>query len=191
MENSLSNSVNYLIKNGYKHEEYKGYHILTNTAKLCLAVFKGRNKNKTFHYRYRSIEEINAKIAKFKQRTLELEEEKIAYKLEKKKRLEEQLKNIKIGDIYVASWGYEQTNLDFYQVVGKKGKCTFELREIKTEQVEHMATCSMSAYVKPVKDSFIKEDIQVKRLNVHGFTIDRVRSAYKWEGEPCYTSWYY
>lgn len=35
-----------------------------------------------------------------------------------------------VGDILYTSWGYEQTNVDFYQVIGKKGKSTLVLQEI-------------------------------------------------------------
>ena len=34
---------------------------------------------------------------------------------------------IKEGDIFYASWGYEQTNIDFYRVVKKVGKASVML----------------------------------------------------------------
>lgn len=38
--------------------------------------------------------------------------------------------SVKIGDIFVDDWGWEQTNIDFYQVVGLRGKSSVELRPI-------------------------------------------------------------
>ena len=38
--------------------------------------------------------------------------------------------NLKVGDILTSSWGYDQTNVDFYQVV-KLSKCFVELMPIE------------------------------------------------------------
>ncbi|HCB5058448.1 TPA: hypothetical protein M0F96_004014 [Salmonella enterica subsp. enterica serovar Paratyphi C] len=37
---------------------------------------------------------------------------------------------VSVGDIFVASWGYEQTNVSFYQVISLHGKTTVTVREI-------------------------------------------------------------
>lgn len=37
---------------------------------------------------------------------------------------------IKVGDIFSASWGYEQTNNDFFQVVALAGDCSVRVREV-------------------------------------------------------------
>lgn len=52
--------------------------------------------------------------------------------------------DVEIGHIVYASWGYDQTNIDFYKVVRKTEKMV-ELREIGQKYVE--ATSSMSEYV--------------------------------------------
>lgn len=53
-----------------------------------------------------------------------------------------------LGDVLVSSWGYEQTNIDFYQVVGftKSGK-SVRLIAIESEQVE--VTGFMTEKVRP------------------------------------------
>ncbi len=38
---------------------------------------------------------------------------------------------ISVGDIFVSSWGYEQTNVTFYQVLSVHGKKTVTVREIR------------------------------------------------------------
>ena len=43
--------------------------------------------------------------------------------------------NPQIGDIVYSSWGYDQTNVDFYEVVGKQGKITYFLQQIGTAGV--------------------------------------------------------
>lgn len=42
---------------------------------------------------------------------------------------------IQIGDLFYESWGYEQTNIDYYEVVGLKGKATAIIRPVKRDYV--------------------------------------------------------
>jgi hypothetical protein len=57
-------------------------------------------------------------------------------KAEAKKKAYANLVNpFKVGDIFYDSWGYEQTNIDFYQVVAV-GPKSVTLRELASEQVE-------------------------------------------------------
>ncbi len=67
----------------------------------------------------------------------------------------------KVGEIYYDSWGYEQTNIDFYQIVEVKPKSVV-IRRIAGERTytEHM-----SGTVTPLKDQFIGEE-EVKPLQV-------------------------
>lgn len=60
---------------------------------------------------------------------------------------------VKIGDLFVTSWGYEQTNVDYFQVVETKGEYMVKIREIGYKTVE--AETDMSSYVKPTKDKFL------------------------------------
>jgi hypothetical protein len=70
--------------------------------------------------------------------------------------------NVKIGEIYRRSWGYDQTNVDYYQVVALKAK-TVVVREIECARVKS-SEGFMCCDVVPVKDSFIESALarQVK-----------------------------
>ena len=66
----------------------------------------------------------------------ELTPEQFAARIEYAQRRREPTQNVdgvRVGDIYVVSWGYEQTNVDFYEVVALKGKKTAVVREIAGE----------------------------------------------------------
>lgn len=41
--------------------------------------------------------------------------------------------SIKVNDVFASQWGYEQTNVTFYQVVSLHGKQTVCVREIAAE----------------------------------------------------------
>ena len=100
----------------------------------------------------------------------------------------EAIANAKEGDIYVASWGWEQTNVDAYQVVAKKG-ASVVLREIALQSVEG-SEGFMSDRVVPVKDVFIGGEFK-KRIAGKYINIDNVRMACPAEeGKEFYRSWY-
>ena len=51
---------------------------------------------------------------------------------------------VKVGDLFRASWGYEQTNNDFFQVVELVGASSVRVREVFPEIVSTKAVSSMS-----------------------------------------------
>lgn len=59
---------------------------------------------------------------------------------------------VHVGDIFECSWGYEQTQADFFQVVALKGKHTAVVVEIRSTFTR--ATGPMSEYRRAVRDGF-------------------------------------
>ncbi len=61
---------------------------------------------------------------------------------------------VKVGDIFCFSWGYEQTNIDYFQVVGLKGTKQVVIREIAYTTTE---TTGFDSYkVTACKDVFLE-----------------------------------
>ena len=58
---------------------------------------------------------------------------------------------VHLGDILYTSWGYDQTNITFYQVVKLKGKHTLVLRRNK---VKKGYASSYAGYTRPIRDEF-------------------------------------
>jgi hypothetical protein len=46
---------------------------------------------------------------------------------------------VSVGDVFVSSWGYEQTNVTFYQVLSVHGKKTVTVREIRNIPIQWSA----------------------------------------------------
>lgn len=100
---------------------------------------------------------------------------------------------IEEGDFFSFSWGYDQTNADFYQVVGLT-KASVKLRQVCTEVVERDGKRG----VVPVKDRFREEKFQVssrqgiltKRVQVSRGEPFVTMASYGWcslwDGEPEY-----
>jgi hypothetical protein len=105
------------------------------------------------------------------------------------------------GDILVSEWGVEQTNVDFYQVVGVAGRHTIMLVQIAAApaEVAQPSRFSMTAYVAPTPGAF-EGTVIVKRVtpctwnmegNPEGFVrLSSFADAYKWDGQPVRSSSY-
>nr|WP_323086585.1 hypothetical protein [Providencia alcalifaciens] len=72
--------------------------------------------------------------------------------------------SVSVNDVFVSSWGYEQTNVNFYQVIALHGKKTVTVREIRAETVLDSA---MSGKKKPVLNDFIAEPLR-RQVKEHG-----------------------
>lgn len=67
----------------------------------------------------------------------------------------------KVGDLFVNSWGYEQTNIDFYEVAAMTQK-TVTLRRIASETVPGN-DAFMSRDVRPVPGGFLENEKPVTK----------------------------
>lgn len=118
----------------------------------------------------------------------------------------------KVGDILHHSWGYDQTNCDYYQVVESK-PASVVLKKIGAKTVPG-SEGFMSETLMPVKDSFITKghhalNQYTDELTPENHTITKRVSFYVkddgslkyfiptpygwcdlWEGKPEYSSWY-
>ena len=97
---------------------------------------------------------------------------------------------VKIGDIFNATWGYDQTNQDFYQVVSLNGRRA-TLRELGREITSSAGF--MSNHVVPIKDSFKNEPLTKLVQFSDGkpyFKIESFAYARLWDGKEQYESHY-
>lgn len=90
-----------------------------------------------------------------------------------------------VGDILYSSWGYEQSNVDFYQVVAVKGSM-ITVREIGATIVSATRGSDMVA-AKP--DTFIGPEMKKRVKKCYGdtgyaITIESYADAYLWDGTP-------
>ena len=89
------------------------------------------------------------------------------------------------GDIVYISWGYDQTNVDFYEGIDKSGKATFTLNEIG-KKLDPERDDEYADYVLPVPEKKIGEPFK-KRLNKNGdFKIHSFAWTSAWNGESKY-----
>jgi|2_EtaG_2_1085320.scaffolds.fasta_scaffold07908_7 hypothetical protein len=91
--------------------------------------------------------------------------------------------DFKVGAILYASWGYDQTNVDFYEVTALAGKTMIVMRPIESE-------CESS---KPPQDMMIAKPGAFtgkpmrKRVHKRGWVkMASYSNAYPWDGTPKY-----
>lgn len=70
---------------------------------------------------------------------------------------------VHLGDIFYISWGYDQTNIDFFQVVKVSGKHTITLKAL---DVVASLTSGWSGLTRPIRDSFRKSPIYSEEVRV-------------------------
>lgn len=123
---------------------------------------------------------------------------------------------VKVGDLFSASWGYEQTNVDFFQVIALVGETSVRVREVYPQMIDETPTCSMAADrtykltndllpaashsvfikdqengdLKRIKPGYQKDPEEAKKHCC--FYLDSFANAYKCNGETetVYESWY-
>lgn len=95
---------------------------------------------------------------------------------------------LKVGDILNTHWGYEQTNIEFFEVTKVVSGRTVEVREIAAESSPE--TGFMTATKWAVPGAFVGEPL-VKRASAgNSVKIDESRTASPWDGKPARYSWY-
>jgi hypothetical protein len=185
--------------------ENLGFALVINEELLTACCTKLNSKAKfpkpEFHYRFRSKERIEEYVNEFINRKLEIKQFKEKKKEAIRKAKEEMNHSFKIGQILYDSWGYEQTNIDFYQVTAVLPK-SIEVKRIASKYAKNQPSgySSMSAFVVPVPDAFVKpaerKPIQVL-VNQNGEVSQYyIKSKHGWISEynagekGVYESWY-
>lgn len=145
-----------------------------------IAIFyKGKGTKHLWYNRFRNPEDMKKKILTTISGLMAWEDKK-----KERKEARKAPTGLKLGDILYTSWGYDQTNVNFYQVVGLSGKQTVQLQEIASTTVEGAG--GPTTYVSAVKDRFITEKVTTHRAVNDRVRINSYASAYLWDGKPKY-----
>lgn len=113
---------------------------------------------------------------------------------------------VKVGDMFYASWGYDQTNINFFQVIGLRGKTSVLVREVQPDIksdnnsrdfMSRRISAKVSGKILPPSSFsvFIKdqENGDLKRIQQYNgrpyFKLASYTNAYPYNGESLYESW--
>ncbi len=88
--------------------------------------FAGKAQKPSFHFRYSTVEKRAEAIATF----FANQRARIQRRTDARKARSEFVHTLKVGDVLRSSWGYDQTNVDYYQVTALKGAKQVTVRRI-------------------------------------------------------------
>jgi hypothetical protein len=112
-----------------KKSESVVYMFLSISGAPCAIGYAGKASKPAFNHRYLTAKSRLALVTKW----LQNEDRAQAYRDEKKakeKKAREEGHDLQVGDVLTGQWGYDQTNVEYYQVTALIGKRTVEIREI-------------------------------------------------------------
>ena len=173
------------IERRIRHKQIKGAEvILFDTLQGKPAAMGWRSSRQVkpaFRYQYRDEKERATAVGKFLE----------ALKPAKGPGKSAGNKLFPVGTVLVSSWGYEQTNIDFYQVVAHKGKATVVIREIAQDSVpQDDGLFSDRGHTTARKDVFIGEEFE-RRVSADGYlSVSSFQGLRAWDGKPRYWSAY-
>ncbi len=155
-----------------------------NGIKYSTAIKVGRKATAYKYFRNEEFAQSHVKREKrIYERKLEEDQQKAELLAEAKSNF---VNSYKVGDILYDSWGYEQTNLEWYQVVG-----TTKLG-VKVRRIAHNyeATGKMQGKETPVKGEFTSEKVETFRITVCADGSHFMKKASLWNGEALHSSSY-
>lgn len=162
--------------------------IFYHPEQLRVHVFRGRKK-KPESYMYSTVADMLKSIDMFISKHFIKIKEKENQRDKNKRMAEEARSNIKVGDIFATSWGYEQTNVGFFEVVERISNAYVNVRQISSKILSEEC---MSATVAPNKGDYISEAKKCQ-INKYGHIVKADQyghTAYKTDSESShYVSW--
>lgn len=174
------------MKNGgavfYVYEKPNG-----QPAAVC---FIGKAQKPSWHYRFSNPAQRERRIADTIASVQAWHDQRAA---EKARKAAEAAKghHLAPGLILVSSWGYEQTNVDFYEVVEVIGKTMVKIEKIGGQSATDAGSgfSSMSTHVVPNVEVRTGEFRRCK-VTSGQIRLSSYSSAHLWDGLPKYCSWY-
>jgi len=176
----------------FKSETYKNYEFQTWTNQKnqpVLNVYRGMSGKAISRYYYISTDHRQVAINGYKEIADRIEKTKA----DKKKSQSEVKNTYKVDEILYDSWGYGQTNIDFYQITEVLSK-SIKVRAINSKLTDRECGHDQG-YLMPIKDSFSGAEF-LKRIQAYGNEgKTMVKSTHgwisKWDGQAVWSSWYH
>ena len=117
-------------------------------GKLFACMFHGKANKPDSHYRYKSAESRATAIQGHLDNIRAREALMVTRRTERK----QADRGVNVGDVLLCSWGYDQTNIDYYEVTALIGSRMVEIREIGCETID---TAWMQGKSVPAKGQYI------------------------------------
>lgn len=159
----------------YEYEDRRG--------RLAAVGYRGTSSKPDIHYVYPTPERRRKAIDEWRNRIADYN----AYVNERKQARSEFVNPFKVGDILGSSWGYEQTNVDFYQIIAVTAK-TLTIQQMRKDSEETgwlQGTCT------PRPNDFVKDSKpMVRKVHSNYINLTSYSGASLWDGKPMHWTAY-
>lgn len=132
------------------------YTYTDRNGKIAAIAYTGKSNKPVWHYCFRNETQREARINQLFD-TIQSREN---FKAERKASRKNFKHGFQVGDILYSSWGYEQTNVEFYQIIATTEK-TVTFREVcqtRTRTGHDSGVCA------PIRDEFAKDSKEYTRV---------------------------
>jgi hypothetical protein len=147
------------VKVAHKHSSAVAYLSTSRAGRPEAKFFHGKAQKPSKYLWFFTEKAREAAVKSFFESVQQTEEHKAKIKAEAQAELAKP-QPYKVGQIFVCSWGWEQTQVQAFEVIELVGQRSVKVREIACER-EY--THSMQGYAKPIPGRFIKE-AEVKKI---------------------------
>lgn len=161
-------------------------YIIENGPRFSAKGFSGKKAKSDFYFTFKTLEQMQAHVRNY----FETAEKVIAAKAERKAtRVSVNAADFyKVGDIVSASWGYDQTNVDFFKVTAVLGK-SVRIVEVASTVKETGFMCGVTSPDPTVEVENSWNGLH--RVQTNGsIRLDSFAYASKWNGKEKACSWY-
>lgn len=132
-----------------------------NGSRPCAIAYIGKSGKRAWNYSFRDEAKRAAYVAGWLANIAAGKKARDALLAERKAKLAKP-HGLKVGDVLSGSWGYDQTNVEFWEVVKLAGKRMVEIRELCCESIE---TGFMSGNAVPLPGQYTKKDARRVMVN--------------------------
>jgi hypothetical protein len=161
-------------------------YVYINRERPCGLAYAGKQSKSTWHHAFQTEGKRDAKIKEFFDGLADH-----ASRIADRKQQATKPHTLQLGDVIYNSWGYDQTNVDFYEVVGVSSN--FVSLQSLNCKTSGDAGHSMSGYTSAVRGT-ASGKVSKHRVSVTSFNANYVNfkhgSGSRWDGQPLYCSWY-
>lgn len=176
----------YADNNGVERHFIDGgcYYLSDRFGRYFAIGFIGKAIRPAFNYTFKTDQARADYIAKWTESLRRAQEARAQRRAEKRS----ETHGLQVGSVLVSSWGYDQTNVNWYQVTAVVSAKTVVVREIAGRTIPAAdGGSAMSGYSTPCLNQFVGESVRV-RAGRHGVAVKSYRAA-PWDGMPKHRSW--
>lgn len=182
----MNKSLDYEL---YEHS-VPGINVFINSSLFNVKIYHGKRTAPTAHKHFNEFHELVMFVDGMIKGQFDRNEEKYNQKKQKALLAAQARQTVQVGDLYFTSWGYDQTNVEFFQVVDRPTPAKATIRQIGKISEDAGYMCAnvwpkVNDFIGPEKTCLIDHNANIR--NAGNYEHAAYPTA---EGKSHYSSWY-